>query len=325
MNQLSKHTRDQMNKLGAQDIPFLFIIDFDSLKPLVYPLDQIPNHILYQTPASTNHTSSVLSATKEILFSKRPISFEKYSTAFDKVMHHLNRGDTYLLNLTQPTELETNLTLKEVFVRSQAKYKLLIDGEMVCFSPEIFVKIEDGKISSYPMKGTIDASIPDAENKILNDPKEFAEHNTIVDLIRNDLSMVSKKVRVEKFRYIDRLKTNQKELLQVSSKIVGELPDNYAESVGDILAKLLPAGSISGAPKEKTVEVIKDAEQYDRGYYTGIFGIFDGVDLDSAVIIRYMENDNGQLVYKSGGGITAKSDVNDEYQELIDKVYAPIA
>ena len=325
MNQLSKDTRDRMNKLGAQGIPFLFIIDFDSLKPLVYPLDQIPSHILYQTPARTNHTSSVLLDTKEILFSKRPISFEKYSSAFDKVMYHLNRGDTYLLNLTQPTQLETNLSLKEVFVRSQAKYKLLIDGEMVCFSPEIFVKIEDGNISSYPMKGTIDASIPDAEEKILNDPKESAEHNTIVDLIRNDLSMVSKKVRVEKFRYIDRLKTNQKELLQVSSKIVGELPDNYTESIGDILAKLLPAGSISGAPKEKTVEVIKEAEQYDRGYYTGIFGIFDGVNLDSAVIIRYIENDNGQLVYKSGGGITAKSDVNDEYQELIDKVYAPIA
>jgi para-aminobenzoate synthetase component 1 len=87
--------------------------------------------------------------------------------------------------------------------------------------------------------------------------------------------------------------------------------------------KLLPAGSISGTPKRKTVEIIKEAENYDRGFYTGIFGIIDEEKgfLDSGVIIRYIENQNGEFIYKSGGGITLDSDVVSEYQELINKVY----
>jgi para-aminobenzoate synthetase component 1 len=86
----------------------------------------------------------------------------------------------------------------------------------------------------------------------------------------------------------------------------------------------LPAGSISGAPKKKTVEIIKDAEGYERGYFTGIFGIFDGKDLDSSVMIRFIESIDSKLCYKSGGGITFMSKPELEYQEMIDKVYVPI-
>ena len=87
---------------------------------------------------------------------------------------------------------------------------------------------------------------------------------------------------------------------------------------------MLPAGSICGAPKKKTVEIIKAAENYDRGYYTGVFGHFDGKNLDSCVLIRYIENQNGQLVYKSGGGITFMSEADKEYEEMLKKVYVPI-
>ena len=87
--------------------------------------------------------------------------------------------------------------------------------------------------------------------------------------------------------------------------------------------KLLPAGSISGAPKQKTVEIIREAERSDRGYYTGVFGIFDGRDLDSAVNIRYIEQTDHGLQFRSGGGITAMSKMEDEYQEMMDKVYVP--
>jgi para-aminobenzoate synthetase component 1 len=174
------------------------------------------------------------------------------------------------------------------------------------------------------MKGTIDAAIDNAAETILNDKKEYAEHCTIVDLIRNDLSMVAKDVFVERFRYIDKIKTHEKELLQVSSKISGQLGTNFHERVGDIIFGLLPAGSVSGAPKEKTVEIIKTAEGYERGYYTGVFGYFDGNTLDSGVMIRFIENINGQLYYKSGGGITVYSKSELEYQELIDKVYVPL-
>ena len=174
------------------------------------------------------------------------------------------------------------------------------------------------------MKGTMDAALPDAEQKLLNSEKELAEHYTIVDLIRNDLSMVAKNVKVDRFRFIDKLKTNRGGLLQMSSEISGELPENYHEIIGEILIKMLPAGSISGAPKKKTIEIIREAEQYKRGYYTGIFGIFDGENIDSGVMIRYIEQKPDGLIYKSGGGITAKSNVDEEYQELIDKIYIPL-
>ena len=173
------------------------------------------------------------------------------------------------------------------------------------------------------MKGTIDASFPDAEKVILTNPKEAAEHATIVDLIRNDLSMVSQKVWVERYRYIDKIKTNDKTLLQVSSEVSGILPAEFDGEYGDLLLKLLPAGSITGAPKPSTVKISQDAENYARGYYTGVMGYFDGENFESAVMIRYIENQNGQMVFKSGGGITAMSNARDEYQEIIDKVYLP--
>ncbi|MEG8988957.1 aminodeoxychorismate synthase component I [Ignavibacteria bacterium 4148-Me] len=315
-------TINLMNKYGKERIPYLFIIDFDMENPVVLKMSELHQQkIFYQisdTPAK-NH-----SINKKIEFIKFPVSFEDYEKAFEKVYKEIYSGNTYLLNLTFPTRIKTNLTMEEIYYVSCAKYKLLYKNEFVVFSPETFVKIEDGLISSFPMKGTIDASIPEAEDILLNDDKEIAEHNTIVDLIRNDLSIVSKNVRVEKFRYIERLVTNQKTLLQVSSKIVGELEKDYNENIGNIIFSLLPAGSISGAPKRKTVDIIHNVEIEKRGYYTGIFGIFDGFNLDSAVMIRFIENKNGQLFYRSGGGITFLSNLYSEYQELIDKVYVPI-
>ena len=174
------------------------------------------------------------------------------------------------------------------------------------------------------MKRTIDASLPDAKNKLLKSEKETAEHYTIVDLIRNDLSLVAKNVKVDRFRYIDTIKTHKGELLQISSEISGQLPLDFKEKLGDLIFSMLPAGSISGAPKPKTIEIIKEAEQYDRGYYTGIFGIFDGENIDSGVMIRYFEKTMDGFVFKSGGGITAKSNCEEEYQELIDKIYIPV-
>ena len=131
-----------------------------------------------------------------------------------------------------------------------------------------------------------------------------------MDLIRNDLSIVAEDVTVKKYRYIDRLKTNKGELLQVSSEICGRLPHDFYSNLGEILFSLLPAGSISGAPKPKTLEIIERAEGYERGFYTGIFGWFDGQNLDSAVMIRFVEQNGEQLIFKSGGGITSQSSYN---------------
>ena len=110
----------------------------------------------------------------------------------------------------------------------------------------------------------------------------------------------------------------------MSSKISANLQNNWHENIGDILTSLLPAGSITGTPKKKTIEILNKVEEYDRGFYTGIFGFFDGENLDSSVMIRFIEIDKkGELFYKSGGGITCDSNVELEYQELLDKIYLP--
>ena len=314
---------ETMNKLGKDRIPFLFLIDYEMKMSVVMKLSDLSENILFKANEIRNFSNEPERGSK-LFLEKFPISHERYLFAFDKVMEHIKNGNTYLLNLTFPTKIKTNYTLEEIFYFSKAKYKLYFENKFVVFSPEKFIKIQDGKIYSFPMKGTIDASIGNAKEKLLNDEKEIAEHNTIVDLIRNDLSIVAKNVRVEKFRYIDEIKTSYKALLQTSSVICGELKENFNETIGDIIFSLLPAGSISGAPKKKTVEIIKEAENYPRNYFTGIFGIFDGKNIDSAVMIRFIENIDNELYFKSGGGITFMSNPESEYQEMIDKVYVPI-
>ncbi len=313
----------QLNEWGRQKVPFVFLFDFALKNPIIFTLNNPLKEVFWTIPGFSN---SIKSSKKVELKSWKttPVSLDKFMTGFDQVKWHIHNGDTYLLNFTQPTIVETNLSLEEIFLISSTPYKIYLKDKFVCFSPETFVKIRDGKIYSYPMKGTIDAGIENAEQIILTDSKEIAEHNTIVDLIRNDLSLIAENVVVEKFRYLSHIQTNNKNLWQVSSEISGDLRENYAENIGDILFTLLPAGSISGAPKKKTLEIIEKTENYERGYYTGVFGIFDGENLDSCVLIRFIENQNGQLVYKSGGGITFLSDAEKEYDEMLKKVYVPV-
>lgn len=314
--------RDQMNSWGRERVPFLFLIDFEMKKPLIIRLQDVDASKLQFDINGFSNAPSKISGEKISIISKRPVSPELYQKKFDVVFDHLNYGDSYLTNLTSQTEVEINGRLSDVFETSRARYKLLFNDDFLVFSPEIFVQLRDGMIYSFPMKGTIDAAIPNAANVILNDTKELAEHVTIVDLIRNDLSVVAEQVQVKRFRYIEEIKTNEKRLLQVSSEIVGKLKDE--KMLGDIFLGLLPAGSVSGAPKPKTLEIIREAEKEDRGYYTGVFGYFDGQRLDSGVMIRFIENRYGKYFYRSGGGITTQSIAEKEYQELIDKVYVPL-
>ena len=313
-----------MNQWGKEGRPFLFILDFELKKPIVIPLEEAAENGIFYTFDNLHNISKQIVTNNKFTFNKFPVSYDLFRKSFDQVLSEIKRGNSFLTNLTFPTPVETSLTLKEIFHRSEAPYKLLVEDSFVVFSPELFVTIHTGKISSFPMKGTIDGSIPNAESKILSDTKETAEHHTIVDMIRSDLALVSTNVTVEKFRYINSVKTHDKTLLQVSSEVTGELPLNYLDHLGEIMAKLLPAGSICGAPKKKTLEIISKAENYSRGYYTGVFGIFDGENLQSAVMIRFIEKIDHRYLFKSGGGITFFSDPEKEYQELIDKVYVPI-
>lgn len=313
-----------MNSFGARKRPFIFIIDYLQENIIVEEASSIDNSsILYDFNGFSNFKTKYTSSNNpqiEIL----PQSIKDYEKSFNIVKDNINKGNSYLVNLTCSTPININLQLEELFFRAKALYKLMLRDKFIVFSPEIFIKIKDGYVYSYPMKGTIDASLPNAESIIMNDPKEAAEHATIVDLIRNDLSIIASDVSVPKYRYIDRIQTNKGVLLQVSSEVRGKLQDNWLNNIGSILFSLLPAGSISGAPKKKTQEIIAEAETYNRGFYTGIMGYFDGENLDSSVMIRFIEKNGNKFFFKSGGGITSRSELNSEYNEMIQKIYVPI-
>jgi para-aminobenzoate synthetase component 1 len=329
---------EQFNQWGREKKPFVFLIDFEQKKPLAWLVDACPDHFQFkftkvnsvkkdlQNAIAIDQTVSaidykVVNDGAISFLKKHPISLSDYQHQFDQVMDALHKGDSFLMNLTIPTPVQNTSDFQTYFDHAKSKYVVWLKNDFIAFSPETFIQIENGTIATFPMKGTIDASLPNAKELLLNDPKELAEHATIVDLLRNDLSRVASKVRVTNFRYYEEIPTQNGMIGQVSSAIEGELPTDYASRIGTILFDLLPAGSVSGAPKKKTAQLIASIEGTDRGYYTGIAGFFDGVNLDSCVLIRYLGADQ---VYHSGGGITFQSDMASEYQEMINKVYVPV-
>ena len=369
---------DKINRLASQDEPFLFVINYQGDKAFIRQLSDInPEECLFDFEGRGNLShawkETLKEETSETTWQIEPPLYEDYERSFNIVKNNIMAGNSYLTNLTCKVPVSCNLSLEEIFHRAKGKYKLLLRRKrtqaedkahlkeenieenltpFVCFSPETFVKIKGGRIYSYPMKGTLDASLPNAEKQLMEDRKEAAEHATIVDLIRNDLSRVAENVRVDKYRYIDVLHTNKGDILQTSSEISGRLPEDYPHHLGEILDAQLPAGSITGAPKDKTMQIIHEAEGYDRGFYTGIMGIYDQGELNSAVMIRFIEEEtspvdfeadgeknfkakegkasegkepkaNRKLYFKAGGGITSKSDCRKEYEEVIQKIYLP--
>ena len=310
-----------MNEAGRSKTPFLFGVDFE-LSNGFFVANPLRQHvILFDVNGVGNCTETAVE--KPFSFTAYPEGAETYANKFDRVMSGLRYGDSFLTNLTIKTPVSLNLSLKEVFLRSKAMYRLYVPDKFVCFSPERFVRFANGKIYSHPMKGTIDACAENAAEIILNDYKEKAEHNTIVDLIRNDLNRVATRVSVNRFRYIDRLVTSRGDILQVSSEIEGTLPDDYPLNIGSLFFELLPAGSVSGAPKKATIDIIREAEQEPRGFYTGVAGYFDGETLETFILIRFIEQQDSQLFFRSGGGITVNSVCEKEYVEAIGKVYLP--
>ena len=352
---------DKINRLASLDEPFLFVINYQGDKAFIRQLSDInPEECLFDFEGRGNSSDEMKNNSEkiaEISWQIAPPLYEDYERSFGIVKSNIMAGNSFLTNLTCKVPVSCNLSLEEIFHRAKGKYKLLLRrnenlNPFVCFSPETFVRIKGGRIYSYPMKGTLDASLPDAEKLLMEDRKEAAEHATIVDLIRNDLSRVAEDVRVDKYRYIDVLHTNKGDILQTSSEISGRLPEDYPHHLGEILDAQLPAGSITGAPKDKTMQIIQEAEGYDRGFYTGIMGIYDQGELNSAVMIRFIEEETSpvdfeadgeknfkakegkasegkepkasrKLYFKAGGGITSKSDCRKEYEEVIQKIYLP--
>lgn len=315
---------DLMDELSLKKVPFFFMVDFLLEKVEVFQENEIEEESLLIDFHNFKNIKTTEAENAEIELKILSESAEIYRKGFDFVQENLRQGNSYLTNYTMKSEIAINLTLKEIFYHSKAKYKVWYNDEFVFFSPETFVEIIDGQIYTHPMKGTIEASIENAVEILKNDVKEKAEHFTVVDLLRNDLSMVADEVQVDEFQRIDFIKTQQKDLYAMSSKISGKLKPEFQNKIGTVMKTLLPAGSILGAPKPKTLEIIAEAENYDRGFYTGVCGWFDGENLDSCVMIRFIEKENGKLFFKSGGGITHLSKFADEYKEMKNKIYVPI-
>ena len=316
-----------MDEWTASKTPYVFIIDFDKQKPIIAKLNDLDDaspSILFDFPQNSNTSiteKQKLSDTTQLII-ESPFEFSSYEQKFNRAIQLMKEMSVQVINLTQPTSVELKSSLETIFYSAKAKYKVLLKDKFVCFSPEIFIRISaDGIISTNPMKGTIDANLPNAETYILNSPKEIKEHTATVDLLKKDLELVADEVQVTRFRYIDRLTTSKKDLLQVSSEVSGQLKAKYRNSYGTLIDQLLPAGSILGTPKQAAQSIIAEVEGYKRGYYTGVCGVFDGETLDSCVLIRIIEAEDKEFYYKSGGGITVDSTALAEYEEIKNKIY----
>lgn len=309
--------------MGNERSPFVWGINFAQTRCFISDSPFDNDGILWEINGVGNAKGETgCNSVSPRLTVRDSIDYAAYARMFAVIRRGIMRGDSFLANLTAPTEIACTGTLRDVFAHSHAPFKLLIEDEFVCFSPEPFVSIADGYISAFPMKGTIDAALPDAEQRLMDNYKEACEHNTIVDLMRNDLNRVSYNVDLVRFRYIDRIKTSSGDILQTSSEIRGQIHHDKQFDFGDIILPLLPAGSITGAPKAATVRLIEEAEIAPRGWYTGVFGFFDGKTMHTAVMIRCIQrSDDGRLLFHSGGGITVNSDCREEFEELLTKIY----
>jgi anthranilate synthase component 1 len=201
-----------------------------------------------------------------------------------------------------------------------------LDVEVAGASPETLVKLEDGILHTFPLAGTRPRGKNAAEDKaleqeLLADEKELAEHNMLVDLGRNDLGKISEfgSVEVEKLHSIERYS----HVMHIGSTVRGKIrPDKDAL---DAIAAVLPAGTLSGAPKIRACQLIGELENNKRGIYGGAIGYIDFTgNMDTCIAIRIAYKKNGQVFVRSGAGIVADSNPEKEYQECINKAKAVV-
>lgn len=247
---------------------------------------------------------------------KRPVILQ----SIQALQHELGDGFSYLVNYCSQTEIRLVEPLISSFAASVAPFTVFFENQFISFSPEAFVSIVNNEIITTPMKGT---GYDDAA--LLADAKEQAEHATIVDLLRNDIGRVATGIQLGRYRYLTGIpQSDGRTLYQTSTEIRGKMPADWRSRIGEWLPLLLPAGSVTGAPKKKTVELIRKYENEPRGFFTGIAAAFDGEHFYSCVLIRYIDLVSTPYKFRSGAGITIYSDPEAEYREILSKVYLPV-
>ncbi len=259
---------------------------------------------------------------------------EKYCEMVEKGKYHIKEGDIFQIvlsnRLSAPFEgslLNAYRVLRTINPSPYMFYFYGTDVEVAGASPETLVKLEDGILHTFPLAGTRPRGKTDEEDKrleedLLQDKKELAEHNMLVDLGRNDLGKISKfgTVEVEKLHSIERYS----HVMHIGSTIRGEIRDD--KDALDAIDAVLPAGTLSGAPKIRACQLIGELENNKRGIYGGAIGYIDFTgNMDTCIAIRIAYKKNGQVFVRSGAGIVADSDPEKEYQECINKAAAVVS
>ena len=262
------------------------------------------------------------------LFSK-----DEFSDMIGKAKHHIHEGDIFQIVLSNRLQanfegslFDTYRVLRTVNPSPYMFYFSGTDVEVAGASPETLVKLEDSILHTFPLAGTRPRGKSEKEDKeleteLLADEKELAEHNMLVDLGRNDLGKISKfsSVVVEKFHSIERYS----HVMHIGSTVRGEIRPEY--DALNALEAVLPAGTLSGAPKIRACQLIEELENNKRGIYGGAIGYIDFTgNMDTCIAIRLAYKKNGKVFIRSGAGIVADSDPDKEYMESINKAGAVV-
>ena len=258
---------------------------------------------------------------------------EQYCEMVEKAKYHIREGDIFQIvlsnRLSAPFEGSLFHTYRVLRTINPSPYMFYFSGtdvEVAGASPETLVKLENGVLHTFPLAGTRPRGRTDAEDKeleaeLLADKKELAEHNMLVDLGRNDLGKISKfgTVKVEKLHSIERYS----HVMHIGSTVRGEIREEY--DALDAIEAVLPAGTLSGAPKIRACQLIGELENNKRGIYGGAIGYIDFTgNMDTCIAIRIAYKKNGKVFVRSGAGIVADSVPEKEFEECLNKAKASL-
>ena len=264
---------------------------------------------------------------------KPQFSKEQYMGMVEKAKDYIHEGDIFQVVLSNPMRAEAEGSLFDTYrvlrTTNPSPYMFYFssdDIEIAGASPETLAKLDKGSISTFPLAGTRPrGKTPEediaTEKELLADEKELAEHNMLVDLGRNDIGKISKigSVHVEKYMEIERYS----HVMHIGSTVVGEIRDD--RDCVDAVDAILPAGTLSGAPKFRACEIIEELEQSKRGIYGGAIGYIDFAgNLDVCIAIRLVYKKNGSICIRSGAGIVSDSNPAKEAEECVNKARAVV-
>ena len=256
---------------------------------------------------------------------------EEYCRMVEKAKHYIYEGDIFQVVLSNRLEADVKGSLFDTYrvlrTTNPSPYMFYFssdDIEIAGASPETLVKLEDGRLYTFPLAGTRPRGKTQEEDlalerELLADPKELSEHNMLVDLGRNDIGKISRfgTVKVEKYMSVERFS----HVMHIGSTVSGQIRED--KEALDAVGAVLPAGTLSGAPKIRACEIINELENNKRGIYGGAIGYIDFTgNLDTCIAIRIAFKKNGKVFIRSGAEIVADSVPEKEYQECINKARA---